>query len=77
MGIENKIVGNVLKFETQIDLEKLEQFRNVHDPHISAFSPAAVKSDYTVFFTPTSIGTIAQIRCRCQIQEDITDYSNW
>lgn len=37
----------------------------------------AIGGAYTWCFTPTSIGTIASIRCSCGEKLDITDYDEW
>lgn len=77
MGIQNYVRHGIISHQTPIDPRKLKTFRKVHDPHDRAPSIAASGATYTYTYHPTGVGTIIRVKCRCGIEEDLTDYDNW
>lgn len=77
MSVEDCLTGNIIRHEAVVDLEKLKEFKEVHDIHIMRKSPDPAGQDYNITYIPSSIGMGVHIACRCGETKDITDYDTF
>jgi hypothetical protein len=64
---------------TQGELDKAEAWIKEHEQShiVHRDSGSAIGGAYTWCFTPTSIGTVCNVKCTCGQKIDCTDYDLW
>lgn len=71
-------VFSTYKEQDQEASEWIAKHDLTHIPSGSTRRPTgAIGGAYTWEFTPTSLGTVVNVRCACGEKLDVSDYDNW
>ena len=70
------IVGNEITHSAVIDRDKLKEFLKTHDGHMNKKLKDPTGHGYSFRYTPSSVCTSVHITCGCNVELDVTDYSN-
>ena|ERR1700690_4488086 len=57
-------------------IEEHDKAKHINSEQTHRYS-GAIGGAYTYEFTPTSLGTVARVRCSCGEVIDVSDYDQW
>lgn len=61
---------------TESEAVKIRAFVDEHNARHGR-EKTSIGGRFTYSFSPTSIGTVVEVRCFCGAKEDVTEYDSW